>query len=177
MPVKRIAITAVMSFGLLWPGTSSADAPEAGAEVGFSQRALYRVPIELVSLTGLIGGQGTHLAYGLPFGVEWGKTLEGLTVFQARLGFLLEYVAGRVRVGGGTGIGGLSIWRATNSNTLGAVFADVTVRVSADVVRFGAPRDSGETRDTARSALFVASEMRVNTAQVWGPSVSFGIRY
>lgn len=180
--MKRVALAAVLSLGLLWPSMSSADAPEAAFEVGFSQRALYRVPIEMVSFAGLIGGQGTHIAYGLPFGVEWGKTLEGLSVLQGRLGFLLEYIAGRVRVGGGTGIGVLTIWRATNANTLGALFADVTVRVSADVFRFGSQRPSGEDEDTARSdtarsALFVASEIRANTAQVWGPSISFGARF
>jgi hypothetical protein len=167
----------VLSLALLGPRTSSADAPEVGAELGFSQRALYRVPIELVSFGGFFGGQSPHVAYGLPFGVEWGKTFEGLTVFQGRLGLLVEGIVGRARFGGGLGVGGLSIARATNSNSLGAMFIDTTFRISADIVRFGASRSTSEDELFARPALFVASELRVNTAQVWGPSLTFGVRY
>lgn len=175
--MKRAAFAMTLSMGLLGAGTAAADTPEVAVEAGFSHRALYRVPIEMVSFAGMFGGQGEHVSYGLSFGFEWGKTLEGLTVMQGRLGLIVEWVEGRARLGGGFGLGGVTIARATNTNSLGVLFIEGVLRASADLVYFGARRDNVDGKITARPALLLAAELRTNTARVWGPSLLLGVRY
>jgi len=181
--LKRATLVAALSLGLLWPSASQAAVTEGGVEVGFAQRWLYRVPIELGTLTGAIAVRTPGLSFSFPVGLEWGRTLEGLSVFQGHLGFLLEGVVGRLRLGLGTGVGGLTISRVTSSGSFDAGFFDVVGRVSVDLVPFGEPRRidgegpiDGET-PTSSSAFFVATEFRANTAQVFGPSLSLGVRY
>ena len=192
--MKRAPLVVVLSLGILLSRTALAEVTEGGAEVGFAQRWLYRVPIELGTVSASFAIRTPSLSFSFPFGIEWGKTLEGLSVFQGRAGFLLEGVVGRLRLGFGTGVGGIAIARVTTSESFNAVFLDVVGRVSVDLARFGAPRPLARSRSfpalpaegevpidgedaTARSAFFVATEFRANTAQVWGPSISLGARY
>lgn len=181
--MKRATLVTALSLVLLWSSTSQAAATEGGVEVGFAQRWLYRVPIELGTLSAGFAIRTPGLSYSFPLGIEWGRTLEGLSVLQGRLGFLLEGIVGRLRLGFGTGVGGLTISRVTSSGSFDAAFLDMVGRVSVDLAPFGDTRtiDGGGTVDgehaTTRSALFVATEFRANTAQVFGPSLSVGVRY
>ncbi len=158
--------------------STQAATQEFTADVGFAQRALYRVPIELGSLRMTFGARGTHLAGGFRTGMDAGRTLEGLTIFQGHAGFVLEYVVGRARFGFGGGVGILSIARATRGDALTALFLEGTLRIAVDVLRFGPPRPvADDNADTTRPALFLAAELELNSAQVWGPSLAFGVRY
>ncbi|HEX7601752.1 MAG TPA: hypothetical protein VF316_09110 [Polyangiaceae bacterium] len=174
--MRRVAFATALLPALLWPCLSWADVPEVGGELGFSQRSLYLVPIELGSFTVALGGRTSRVAYTVPLGVDWGGTLEGLRVIQGRLGFLVEAIVGRARFGGGLGVGFLAISRVTRVDSFNQPYAEAVLRTSADIVRFGEPRVLRDGR-TTRAAFYVASELRVNTALVWGPSLFLGVRY
>lgn len=175
--MKRALVGAVAVAALLVSRSSSATL-EAEGDVGFGQRSLYGVPIELVALRATLEGRTPHVAGGARFGFEAGQTLQGLTVLQGSIGFLVEYVVGRARFGIGGGIGILSIPRATRGDPLSAAFVEGTLRISVDLVHFGPSRLLRlDAPEETRPALFLASELVLNSARVWGPSVLLGVRY
>lgn len=178
MLVRRLGVAAVVALAAwIVPRVASATL-EAEADAGFGQRALYGVPMGLATLRGTVGGRSTHAAGGVRFGFDGGATFEGLTVLQGTVGFVVEYVVDRARFGFGGGVGILSIPRATRGEALTAAFVEGTLRISVDLVRFGAARPVGlDDTVTTRPALVLASELTLNSATVWGPSLLLGVRY
>ncbi len=179
MSVKRLVVASALSIALGWARSSSASTFEGELDVGFSQRVLYQVPIEMGACTLMVGAQVPHFAWSLPIGVELGQTFEGLMVAQWGGRMLLEAIEGRVRFGFGFGFGGVVIPRVTQTSpgTLSALFLEIAARVSVDVIRFGRTHAEVDEPATSPSALLLALEFRGNTAAVWGPSLFVGVRY
>lgn len=178
--MRRIPCALAFVAAVLGARAASAATLEAEGDVGFAQRSLHHVPIEAVGFHVLLGARTPTVAGGFRFALDAGSTLEGLRVIQGHGGFLLEYIVDRARFGFGGGIGVLSIPRVTGGGALGAFFLEGTLRVAADLAYFGRPRaidvDSEATAFT-RPAVFVAAELALNTATLWGPSLLVGVRY
>ncbi len=174
----RCPVSALVLLGLLLVGRSAlAAVTEVEGTAAFSQRFLYRVPVELGTLTIAPGVRYTALTVSFPITFDGGSTLEGLSVYGARMGVALEHVLGRVRIGYGVSTGGLFVGRATGGRFFAGVW-DFMVRATFDIARFGTPRVIAPDGDAvAKSAVFVSLAMHGDTVTMVGPSVGLGVRY
>jgi hypothetical protein len=89
--------------------------------VGAGYRSLYGVPYAVATANFLLGVELRHATLYSQFGIEVGGPDTHLPIVQLRFGFTPEGKIGRVRLGGGSGIGVTVIHRATDASLAGGL--------------------------------------------------------
>jgi len=139
-------------------------------EAAYAYESLYGIWINAADATALLGADLGVWSIGAQAELAAGKTDGGLTTFAYSIGAFAEAHVDRLRFGGGTRLGGLSVQRVTTSGSIGSGSIGVFGRLSFDLV----PLD-----DEWNGAVFLVAKASVDEVGggLYGATIGAGVRF